>query len=164
MTKLFQHSPENRFHISVGAVLVREDGKICVHKMTKDKTPARYTRAFESGEEIFILMRESLENQETLEDAVLRGIKEEFGATGAIRRYLGSLVSEVRLHEYPFEKTTLYFEVSLKELGPRLEDEESYTDLEWHHAEELIRLMKAQASGVADLDESKIIESYVRYS
>jgi ADP-ribose pyrophosphatase YjhB (NUDIX family) len=165
MTRLFKQTPEHPFHISVGAVLVNEEEKICVHKMTKSKTPGVYANVFEGRDEIYILMRETLDNNETLEAAAMRGIREEFGAAGEIRQYLGSQAFEVRMHGYPYEKTTVYFEITLTELGERPEDEESYTDIEWHTPEFLIERMKEQGKGnpLADIDESKIIETYVRY-
>ncbi|MFA5996788.1 MAG: NUDIX hydrolase, partial [Candidatus Paceibacterota bacterium] len=115
--------------------------------------------------EIYILMRESLKNGETLEEAVLRGLKEEFGAEGSVRKYIGSIQAMIP-EDGLWEKTTLYFEVLLKAQGERSSnDAESHTDLVWMDPGILINKMKEQGSRVdrEDLDESKIIEAYVKY-
>lgn len=165
MKKLFQHSETNHFHISVGALLVK-DGKVLVHRVPREKMPEKYHHLLGGLEQVYMLMRESLENDESLEGAVLRGIKEEFGAVGAIQRYLGSI--QAKLHDAGgFEKTTLYFEVLCTSLGERpSDDEESFTLLEWHDPKELLELMRSQVKHTdrADLDETKILETYLAQS
>ena len=165
MTKLFQHSPEAPFHISVGAVVVNAEGKILAHKITKQNIPAEISEKMEDMPEVYILMRESLENDETLEQAVHRGIREEFGVEGEIKKYLGSI--QVFIPQEAFEKTTLYFHVALTHIGERpTNDAESYSDIEWIAPDTLLQKMKSQGEKTTrgDLDESKIIEAYVRYS
>lgn len=164
MTKIFQHSVENPYHISVGAVLVNEEGKICLHHRTTENVPEEYQVNLGGLSEVRILMRESLENDETLEECVYRGIEEEFGAKGEIVRYLGSIRIRVDGTEGVFEKTTLYFQVKLISLGKRSgDDDESFSELEWVEPMRLIQLMKEQGEKASrtDLDESKIIETYV---
>lgn len=166
MTHLFQHSKESPFHISVGVVLINEQGEVCVHKHTRENTPAESLDVLGSLSEVYILMRESLENGETLEDAVHRGIQEEFGAEGDILRYLGAIRCDIQPKTYAFEKVTLYFLMQLTALHERpQEDEEAHSVLEWHTPEFLIEKMREQgtATGRGDLDESKIIEAYVTY-
>ena len=115
MTKLFQHSQDNPFHISVGALLVNDKGEILVHKARAADMDSEYRYKLGGLDEAYILMRESLENGETLEKGVARGLKEEFGVEGKIERYLGSLQFEVE----GFEKTTLFFQVSFVKQGKR---------------------------------------------
>lgn len=169
MTQLYQHSERSPFHISVGAVLVNEKGKICVHKRTLENTPEKYHYAMGGLPELVILMRESLENGETPEKAVLRGIKEEFGAEGEVLAYLGSLQVRVQTREaHAFEKTTLYFSVRLisQNESEREKDGEGGSELVWYTPAELISIMQAQSKSTyrEDLDESKIIETYVTLS
>jgi ADP-ribose pyrophosphatase YjhB (NUDIX family) len=145
MSSLFQHTPQNLFHISVGAVLVDKDGRIRVHKRTKEKTPPKYEDALGGLPEMYVLMHESLENNETLEEAVHRGLREEFGASGELSRYLGSIQATIKSPAgYDFEKTTLYFEVFLTEEGERPEDDEAYTELLWMEPNELLTIMHFQ--------------------
>jgi ADP-ribose pyrophosphatase YjhB (NUDIX family) len=163
MTSIYQHTAENPFHISVGAVLVNGEGAVCVHTFPVSDL-AEDLRATLSVDRLHILMRESLEEGETLSEAVLRGLQEEFGATGTIKRYLGSLCGRAFSPKGSFEKTTLYFLVELDQMGERPDDLESSSELRWIEPELLIEQMRAQRSDVRDdLDESKIIENYVTY-
>lgn len=165
--KLFQHHEGSPFHISVGAVLVNAEGKICVHTFSKDGLNPKMRASLKNLVGLSILMRESLEEGETLEQAVLRGIREEFGAEGEIQRYLGSIqgVAFDPAGNTSFEKTTLYFEVKLTRLGERPKDDaEAGSTLEWLAPSVLIERMKQQASTERDdVDESKIIEAYLKY-
>jgi len=162
----FRYSVENPFHISIGAVLVNDEGKVRVHRFTPDTVPKTFLQDFNGLESIVILMRESLENNETLEQAVTRGIQEEFGAEGELEKYLGSEQCFIRTPRGDFEKTTLYFQMRFIRDGlSRHQDAESSSTLEWAEPEALIEQMKKQgkATGRGDLDESKIIEGYLKY-
>src|SRR3989338_3873893 len=140
MTNLFKHKEGAPFHISVGAILVNNEGKILTHKRTTDTTPKEFLHTMGGLPETYTIMRESLEDAETLEEAVHRGLKEEFGAEGEIRKYLGAIfIPELRAKTRAFEKTTLYFEVALTRQGERLMDDvESHTALEWNDPKFLI--------------------------
>jgi NADH pyrophosphatase NudC (nudix superfamily) len=162
MSSLFEHSDAQPFHISVGAVLVNEEGKILAHHMSKDRLPAKNQYKIGGLDDAYILMRETIENGESLEQAVARGLKEEFGAEGDIKKYLGSLQFEVE----GFEKTELFFLVSLTKQGERpADDAEAHTELVWATPDFLIEKMKGQGARTdrKDLDESKIIEAYLKY-
>lgn len=163
MTSVYQHTSENPFHISVGAVLVNTEGKICVHTFPVSEL-AEDLQAALTVERLHILMRESVEEGETLSEAVLRGLQEEFGATGIIKRYLGSLRGKAFSPKGSFEKTTLYFLVELGGMGERPDDLESSSELQWIEPQALIEKMRAQRNDKRDdLDESEIIENYVNY-
>lgn len=167
MKRLFQHSEGNPYHISVGAVLVNAKGEICVHHYTKENVPEQYGANMGGLSEVRILMRESLENGETLEEAVSRGLVEEFGAEGELIRYLGSLRVNIKGRLRTFEKTTLYFQVRCTKLGDRpVDDDESFSTLEWVSPALLIERMREQGKEATreDLDESKIIETYASLS
>jgi hypothetical protein len=167
MTPLVQHSKENPFHISVGAVVVNSEGKILVHALTTDSVPKDILDVLGGLDSAYILMRESVENDESLEDAVRRGLQEEFGVEGVIRRYLGSTQAMLPARYGDFEKTTLYFEVAfVSDVERTQHDWESTTPLEWHDPEFLITNMKEQGrvTSRADLDESRIIETYLAYA
>ena len=163
MKKIFQHSPENPYHVSVGAVVVK-DRKILVHNHVKKLMPEKLHFFLGDLESAYTLMRESLENGESLEEAVLRGVREEFGIEGILVCYLGSI--QAIIPEFgEFEKTTLYFEVTCGEMHERsLHDEESHTLLEWLEPHELLKLMEEQqkVTSRADLSEAKIIQAYLK--
>jgi isopentenyldiphosphate isomerase len=162
MTKLFQHSPDNPFHISVGVLLVNEQGEILVHKARAADMDPEYRYKLGGLDEAYILMRESLENGETLEQGVARGLQEEFGVEGNIERYLGSLQFEVE----GFEKITLFFQVSFVKQDKRLAgDAEGFTELVWMEPKVLVEHMRDQGARATrkDLDESKIVEAYIKY-
>lgn len=166
MSSIFQHSAESPFHISVGAVVVSPEGKILTHHYQRSTIPQEYIGNLGGLEEAYILMRESLEEGETLEQAVARGIAEEFGVEGELRKYLGSIRIDIEAELGDFEKTTLYFEVTQTKMHERpADDEESFSELVWMEPTALIERMRYQGTHATrtDLDESKIIESYVQY-
>lgn len=112
-----------------------------------------------------LLMRETINANERLEDAVHRGVMEEFGMKVHIRGYLGSLISEFKLRQsdVSVQKTTLYFLCDLISLDETLrdhEDNEGKSEIRWFSPEELVPKMKEQGQKLngTDVDESSIIE------
>lgn len=111
-----------------------------------------------------LLMRESIESGETLEQALHRGLMEEFGVTGTIVTYIGSIISHfLRPHDKTsIEKTTVYFLVSPKEIdfSKRKNDIENTSELLWRQPMELMKEMREQSIcyGRDDINESAIIE------
>ena len=151
---LFSYRSANPYHLSVGAVLLNDAGLVVCHHFEE----------YEGVRDFYILMRESVEENETLEDAVHRGLKEEFAATAKIERYLGSIVSHFPIDGEPRgEKTTLYVLArQIGNLGIRpANDAESSSTIEFLPPSELAAKMRAQAkriTGRTDLDESIILE------
>jgi len=164
MTKRFQHSESNPFHISVGAVLVNEKGEVCAHYVTVNAVPEKYRFLLGGLDACYRLMSESLEDDEPLEAAVLRGCREEFGAEGVVEQYLGTLKEMLPDPRGEFEKVTLYFKVRLTGLGERPPDEEDFSKLVWMAPEALMERMREQGrlASRKDLDESTILEHYAR--
>lgn len=144
------------YHLSVGAVVLNGEGKILVH---------HYPAEIHHGNEVYLLMRETLERDETLESAVKRGLREEFGIQAEIRDFLGSAISDFLHHrnETKVEKTTVYFlctnPFNLPE-GRTDEGIEAKSTLEWLDPVDLAEKSRQQAKtiGSSDLDESRIIE------
>lgn len=167
MSSLFQHKADAPFHISVGAILVNDEGRICVHYRTKETTPEMYMNTMGGLDESYTLMRETIENGESIEEAVLRGLHEEFGVEAEVLKYLGSIqLPELHARTRTFEKTTLYFLCKLTKVNERpTDDGESHTELRWETPEFLLEKMHAQGvrANREDLDESKIIQSYIAY-
>ncbi|MDX9913848.1 MAG: NUDIX domain-containing protein [Candidatus Moranbacteria bacterium] len=159
MNNIYRGTETHPFHLSVGAVLINNQNEICCHYFKKFKSATDLIEL----EDFYVLMRETLEANETLEQAALRGISEEFGASGKIIDYIGSIKSRFKRHETPVEKTTLYFLVELVnfDLSLRMkDDEERLSEIQWQPMDYLILRMKEQSKRYerTDLDESSIIK------
>lgn len=157
----FQGNYSHPQHISVGGILMNDGGEICCHHFyTKD---LRGYWADEKLDDFYILMRETIEPNESLEHALHRGLWEEFAATAELVDYVGSIKSNFKHKEVDVEKTTLYFLCKLinQDISKRSGDDiEKKSIIEWRKPEFLIPLMKNQAikSGRTDVDESDILE------
>ncbi|MCR4275121.1 MAG: NUDIX hydrolase [Candidatus Campbellbacteria bacterium] len=166
MGHLFQSSDKLPFHVSIGAVLTDEQGRVCCHFFNSDTMLA--SRGITGA--IHLLMRETLEPGETIEGALVRGLREEFGATGVIRGYLGSIQSTFPRPSSGsmVEKTTLYFHVEKQSLDESLrakDDLEAGSVIQWIEPKELHDIFIEQGKRFerTDLDESKIIASYINH-
>ena len=163
---IFQASKEFPFHISVGVVLANKNGDICCHFYKKADLPIES----EGKSDLYLLVRETVQPNETLEEAIARGLQEELGAKGELKAYLGSIKSmfPLRVSKIPVEKTTLYFYAEMTDfnLAERDIDEvESKSVLQWIEPNILRDLFIEQGRKYdrSDLDESKIIENYIKY-
>lgn len=160
MKNYFQRSVENPYHISIGGVVVNENNKICCHYFEKLDHPG-----FESFKDFYLLMRETIEPNETIEQCLSRGLQEEFGVKAELESYLGSLVIHfpLMMSGPMVEKTTLYFKcklISFDESGRNKIDPEADSVIKWLDPKELIEKMKEQRIRLnrEDADESKILE------
>ena len=152
----YRASPLFPHHLSVGAVLFDEDGRIAVHEFPESPDRPRYVT----------LMRETLNWQESLEEGLVRGLAEEFGAKGHIVGFLGSLASTYRSggehSSFVIHKTTVYFLVrkvfmSARDRDPG--DPEAHSSILWYRASELLPRMRAQGRSISvDIDESRIVQ------
>ncbi len=158
MEKELSYKAGRPYHLSVGALVVNDESKICVH---------HYSRIQELTD-IYLLMRETISTEETLEKAIERGLLEEFGMTAQITDYLGCWTCSlfVQDEQRQVEKTTIYFlcQYHSHNLSKRsTEDDEMGSQIEWHTPEHLIEIMSEQGkrTGRADADESEIIKRYL---
>ena len=160
----FQGNKEHPQHLSAGAILVNDKGQVCCHHFFAKDLKGYWTD--EGLDDFYLLMRETPEPGESLESAVTRGLMEEFGATGVIEDYVGSIVGRFDHEGVEVEKTTVYFlcRLTSQDLSKRSGDIESKTKIEWQKPEFLIPLMKQQPErfGRTDVDESYILERAVR--
>jgi hypothetical protein len=141
----YQYNATNNYHLSVGALVFNEQFEICTHHFYRHQIPKRLHFLLGDLIEGYHLVRETLENDETLHQAVHRGIKEEIGAEGVIEKYLGSVVCAVETPTAVFQKTTLYHAVRLLSLGERTGvDEESESKLEWYSPQDLLQIYRRQ--------------------
>lgn len=164
--KFYQYALPQRFHISVGAVVFDDQYRVCLHHFEKKNVPEHLQFLGDYLDDIWHLVRESLEGNEPLHDAVLRGVQEELGATGTIEKYLGAKIDRIDgpSDVHPFEKVTLYHAVRLGGLGERPQiDTESKTLLEWYSPAEAIEIFTTQASKTSrpELDERVVIERFI---
>lgn len=139
--------------------------EICVHHLNNPELLKGYWT--EQGVlDAYLLMRETPEPNESIEQVVHRGLLEEFGATAEIKDYIGSIVSHLKHGDAEIEKTTIYFLCKLisQDLSKRSGDIESKTELEWHKKEFLIPKMREQSAryGRTDVDESSILSKVPR--
>lgn len=157
-TPFFQSSHNQPYHLSVGAVLFDDRGRIACHHFVE----------VTGHKDVYILMRESQENEETLLMTLHRGLKEEFGATAEPIAFLGSLTGFLNDSNLSFEKTTLYIACRLIDWNPAnrdFNDPEAMSLLEWHDPEELIAIMQQQGQRFnrVDADESEMIRRAIPY-
>lgn len=158
MQNYFQGTIEHPQHISIGAVVRNDEGKICVHYFERIAHPS-------IGEvtDLYLLMRETIEPHESIEACLHRGLLEEFGMKATLVEFLGPIVSHFPKDSIRIEKTTLYFLcdfVSSHESDRKAGDIEATSHIEWHFPSELIPKMKAQGVRLhrEDMDESFILE------
>ena len=165
MENFLNQSPESPTHISVAALLRNEAGNILCHFFKKEDLP----HESEGKSDLYLLMRESLHRNESLEGAVARGLMEEYGAEGRVVDFLGTIVSHFPGsddHKTMIEKTVLYFLVDFVAIDETKREAgavESRSTLLWLPAEELLEKNVTQAARYSrtDIDDSKIIRGYI---
>jgi len=157
MKNYFQMSKDSPYHISIGAVVMNDKNEICCHHFDKISIGGFLF------ENIYILMRETIEPNESIEQCLERGLREEFGMKAELVSYLGSITSLLDLKDLPrVEKTTLYFlckPISFDFNKRKVGDPESSSNIEWIKVDDLIPLMKKQVEKYnrEDADESKVL-------
>jgi ADP-ribose pyrophosphatase YjhB (NUDIX family) len=156
MENYFRGAEQRPYHLSIGAVLQNNEGLIACHHFDE----------LVGMKNVYILMRETIEPHERIEEALHRGLKEEFGAVANLNTYIGSFTALVR-GDRDIQKTTLYFLCNLKEIRDewrKADDEERDSHIEWHTKEFLIEKMKNQGAvtNMADLDESEVLERLIK--
>ena len=155
----FQASRKQPYHLSIGAVLFDQNGLIACHHFSE----------ILGHKDIYILMRESMEDDETPLTTLFRGLKEEFGATAEPVAFLGSLSGHLPDPRLPFEKTTLYIACRLIQWNPEEResaDPEASSTIQWLEPDELISLMQQQGVRFqhrVDADESEMITRAIPY-
>ena len=143
-------------HLSIGAVVVRGDGKVCCHHFVE-----------KSGyKDLYILMRETIEPDETIVQALARGLHEEFNIEAKLIDYLGAIISKHEEADRNIEKTTLYFlckYIREKDTTRNTEDPEGDSLIEWIEPNELIKFMKDQFARYdrEDIDESAVVKKII---
>lgn len=157
----FQGYNEHPQHVSVGAVVLNDKDEICCHHFHAKDLEGYWVE--EKLDDFYLLMRETLDPDESLESALHRGMREEFGVTGEMIDYVGSIRSHFTHKGVEIEKTTLYFlcRMQKQDLSARnTEDIEGKTKVEWKTFDFLIPQMKAQTEKYerTDVDESSILE------
>ena len=159
MANYYQWSKDHPFHLSVGAVVMNSDGLIACHHYT-EFLPLNISK--DSGG-FYILMRETLEMGETIEQALHRGLSEEFGITAKIVTFVGSIITPIMRKEVEAQKTTIYFLVEPLTFEPekRADDIENSSEIEWKSPEFLLSEMPKQSVRLnhKGVDESSVITS-----
>lgn len=149
----------NPYHLSVGAVLVNSRKEIACHHFKKIRGKM----------DVYTLMRNTVKPNESLEDALARGLKKEFGMKADVVKYLGSIVgSFVNWEKAPIQKTTLYFLCKNQKVigrahglpaqaGENLEGKKSI--IVWRTKSFLIKQMQKQGKFLnrTDMDEAAVL-------
>jgi hypothetical protein len=155
----FQANSGQPYHLSIGAVLFDQNGRIACH----------HFREVFGHKELYILMRESMENNETPLMTLHRGLKEEFGATAEPVAFLGCLSGYLSDPNLSFDKTTLYIACRLIAWNPDErdhDDPEGGSTIEWLEPSVLIAIMQQQGIRFQhriDADESEMIRRALPY-
>ncbi len=159
----FQGTLKNPYHISIGAVVKNDKGEICCHYF-KELT----LKGIGTLTDFYLLMRETIEPNETIEACLKRGLQEEFGIEAYLDSYIGSIVSKFTGpdDQTVIEKTTLYFLCTLESIDitkRKQDDPESHSEIQWIEPSKLIIKMKEQGKRLnrEDADESVIVERMV---
>lgn len=155
---IFQAKPNKPFHLSAGAVVLDDNGKVLCH----------YYKKLRGGENIYILMRETVGDDANIFDTVHRGLMEEFGAEAEIQNYIGSLIAEDKWFgeiDQPtlVQKTTIYFLCKLKRVDDnlRLQDHPEFgSEIVRIDIDELIEKMKVNYEKYKwkDIREFEVLE------
>jgi hypothetical protein len=157
-TNYFIGTENHPYHLSIGAVMQNAQGEVAVHYFKKFEHPS-----LGEFKDLYILMRETPELGESIEETLHRGLREEFGATGEIVDYLGPIVINFPKGNVSIEKTTIYFLCNLISIDESLrakDDIEALSELRFMPPQQLIEIMKEQRHrfGRDDADESSILE------
>jgi ADP-ribose pyrophosphatase YjhB (NUDIX family) len=159
MNNYFQGTVDHPYHISVGAVVINDNNEICCHYFGDGSRRNKFSKY----SDFYLLMRESMEMGESIEQTLHRGLKEEFNCKGEIITYIGSLQNKYFVGDTQIEKTTLYFMVKYLRQNEGMRDEndpEGESEIQWQTPDFLIEKMKEQAVrlGNETFDESVILE------
>lgn len=158
----YKGNEEHPWHLSVGAVVINDKKEIACHYF-KEVNLKTYDYKDKAYNDVYILMRETLELGETLEQALSRGLMEEFGIKGTPVSYIGSIKANFPDHDKLIEKTTLYFLVDLIYFDPTARstnDPESDSEIQWLPIDALIVKLResSKKTNREDADESLILE------
>lgn len=165
MENYFRGTEKNPYHISIGGVIVNDEGKICCHYFKTIEHPN-----FGDFKNFYLLLRETIEPHESIEVCLARGLEEEFGIIATLQSYLGSTVTEIELvteNNAIIQKTTLYFLckfVSIDQSKRKEDDAEATSEIVWFEPKELIEKMREQGVRLNNktMDESAIIERFIK--
>ena len=156
----FQGTKESPGHISIGGVLQNDKGEVDCHYFET------FPHFGKEANDFYLLMRETIEPNESIETCLMRGFQEEFGAEATIQKFLGSIVCQASKADFEIEKTTLYFLcdlVSIEESRRKEGDPERGSEIRWVKPEDVIPRMREQAVRLdrKDIDESSILEKLI---
>jgi hypothetical protein len=161
---IFQGSSDIPYHLSVGGLITNSNDEICCHYFDLNSTASRQS----TKRDLYLLMRETIASNESIDDALHRGALAEMGAKIKIGHFLGSKISTFpdNSNERIIRKTTIYFHLELIEQNESwrtAEIPEGQSVLMWLKPKMLIKRMETQQSDShTGLDESQIVNNYLK--
>ncbi|MFA5107460.1 MAG: NUDIX hydrolase [Patescibacteria group bacterium] len=162
MSNYYISTKEHPYHLSVGAVVINDKSEVLCHHFHSIEVPGT------TFKDLYLLVRESLEPDESLEAAVRRGLLEEAGVEAAVQTYLGSIVSQFNREDIIAQKTTTYFLCKLISIDTSKReptDPEAGSEITFLPIDDLIGKMKSQFERYkrSDFDETYILEETKKY-
>ncbi len=162
MSNYYISTKEHPYHLSVGAIVVNDRGEVLCHHFHSIDVPGT------TFKDLYLLIRESLDPNETLEAAVHRGLLEEAGVEAAVQMFIGSIVSQFNREDIIAQKTTLYFLCKLIKFDIVRRDKsdpEAGSEITFLPIDSLIDKMKSQYDRYkrSDFDETYILEETKKY-
>jgi hypothetical protein len=157
------------YHLSVGAILINKEREVCCH----------YFKQLGDFQNVFLLMRETLNPNEKIENGIRRGLKEEFNAEAKLITYIGSEVAYDKWFngKWPwlnfneptnFQKTTIFFLLDLVSIDIKNRDktdDEGFSEILFLSFDDLIQKQKDQLKRYKfnGLGEISVLENAKKY-
>jgi ADP-ribose pyrophosphatase YjhB (NUDIX family) len=135
----YRADSKNEYHLSVVGILVNENGDIGCHYFKHKK----WRGANLICENVYLLPSETVEEGETLTEAVLRGAEEECNAFCTVQQFLGSFCFSASAAWGDFEKSLAYFVLKVRVLAVHRSNEKGAV-LKFFCLSDLIDRMESQ--------------------
>ncbi|GIW58776.1 MAG: hypothetical protein KatS3mg086_061 [Candidatus Dojkabacteria bacterium] len=139
-------NPNYPFHISVGAVVLN----------SKKQVALQYFKHNAGHDNVYYLMRESLQDNNTIEQTLANGLMKEMGITAQIRHFVGSRVTNFLDSDgNEITKTTIYYLcdlVSIDESQKDPENPEGVSEVKFFDIDEAIKITQEQLKRTNYLD------------
>ncbi|BCX14302.1 MAG: hypothetical protein KatS3mg085_834 [Candidatus Dojkabacteria bacterium] len=139
-------NPKYPYHVSAGAVVLN----------SKNQVALQYFKHNAGHDNVYYLMRESLENNTTIEETLANGLMKEMGITAQIRHFVGSRVTTfLDADGNEITKTTIYYLcdlISVDESKKDPENPEGSSEVKFFDLSDAIKITQDQLKRTNYLD------------